>query len=57
MVNKCCVPGCKSGYHSQKSKTLEQDDKKISFHKFPDPEKEPDHHQKWIKNIHRDTSN
>ena len=45
MVNKCCVPLCKSGYAASKSSR-----KKIHFYKFP---KDVSLQQQWLKNISR----
>ena len=47
MVNKCCVPGCQSGYGTQGV------DPSVSFHTFP---KAPDLLAKWIRAIPRDTT-
>ena len=45
MVNKCCVPLCKSGYKENETK------KKIHFSKFP---KKETLKQEWLKRISRD---
>ena len=44
MVNKCCVPFCKSGYEAQKTR------KKVHLFKFPDDDTQ---REAWVKNISR----
>ena len=39
---KCCVPGCRQGYHGVPR------NKKISFHRFPNEQYDPDLLKKWL---------
>jgi hypothetical protein len=60
MVNKCCAPGCRSGYSGEKEKDIDKEAKEggtgtvpeeaISYHKFP---KDPPLRQTWTRAIPR----
>ena len=50
MVNVCCVPGCKSGYASERKK---EDAKTFALFKFPGHDKEPQRRAEWVSLVPR----
>ena len=53
MVNKCVVPGCKTGYKLKEDQNFKMPPN-VTTHAFP---KEPELKKRWLRAIPRSTSN